>query len=173
MSSVAAKNHEFGCACHGNTTTGRQTDVTVSACLERDHHEIDAILNDVESLVRRGEPSAAAQLFGSFRTRLQRHIEAEEEILFPLYEQLSDHDGPTRVMLGEHAEIRRLMATIAEGFQRPDITQLLEAIRKLARALSVHNMKEERVLYPGTDDALSLDAEREALVARLREHLAQ
>jgi len=99
MSSVVAKNHEFGCACHGNTMVG-QTDVTVSACLERDHREIDAILNDVESLVRRGEPSGAEQLFGSFRGRLQRHIEAEEEILFPIYEQLSDNDGPTRVMLG-------------------------------------------------------------------------
>jgi hemerythrin-like domain-containing protein len=172
MSSIQAKNHEVGCTCQGTAPRGRATGVTVSAYLERDHREIDTILSDVESLVRRGD-SAAGPLFSRFRKRLERHIGAEEEILFPVYEQLSASDGPTRVMLGEHAEIRRLMATLADGFERPNFTQVIDALSKLARVLSEHNVKEELVLYPGTDAALERDIERDSLVARLREHLDQ
>jgi hemerythrin-like domain-containing protein len=144
---------------------------TVSACLEHDHRELDAMLNGVESLVRAHDFPAAQRVFADFERRLDGHISAEEEILFPIYEQLSASDGPTNVMLGEHADIRRSMASVAASLRQSNASGSSEAILRLARLLGVHNVKEERVLYPGTDAALEVDAEREALVARIEEHL--
>lgn len=172
MSIVQRHDRGMGCGC-GSAANGASGARTVSACLERDHLEIDTVLNAVDSFTRNGDFPAAQTAFLDFRCRLDAHIDAEEEILFPVYEQLSACDQPTHVMLGEHADIRRLMATIAKRLDSPGASPPIEALGALARLLNVHNTKEERILYRELDAALAIDWQRTALVARLEERLVR
>ena len=173
MSILEQQNCGGHCACRGTATAaGGGHPRTLTARLERDHREIDAILAEVESLARAGEFTPARQAFATFRRRLDGHIEAEEEILFPVYEQLSACEGLTSVMLGEHANLRRLTGTITQSLETADVSASVQAILALARLLAAHNKKEERFLYPDSDAAFELDAERDVLVARIEERLA-
>ncbi|HEX5100832.1 MAG TPA: hemerythrin domain-containing protein [Polyangiaceae bacterium] len=174
VSTIGQRTHETGHAQPASagvsSTPGART---VSECLERDHRRLDASLNQAAALAREGDFATAQRTFASFRTGLDKHIDAEEEILFPVYEQRCAGDGPTNVMLGEHANIRRLMAAVAEHLGKSDGHEAGQQLLALARALSAHNFKEERVIYPETDAALELDVDRVALVARIEEHLGR
>jgi iron-sulfur cluster repair protein YtfE (RIC family) len=144
---------------------------TVTACLEDDHRALDLILADVEGLITEGDLAVAAETFREFQRRLDRHIAAEELLLFPVFERLTGCTGPTSVMRSEHFEITRLMTEIRvllEGEPRRDPLRL---VQQLARTLGSHNVKEERVLYPKTDEGLARDA-RDNLVKRIELLLA-
>lgn len=163
------------CCCSEQTTTSLEPPSarTVADCLERDHRSIDAALTDAEALLREGDYIGAEQIFSRFRSLLDAHIDAEEEVLFPAFEQLTACNGPTSVMRGEHIDIRRLMTAISEILATSEGVRALSLILELARVLGMHNVKEERVLYPRTDAALESDRDREALVSRLEERLTR
>ncbi len=139
---------------------------TVSACLTHDHRVIDGILGDVEALVRERNLAAAAEAFVLLQTRLNSHIDLEEGVLFPVFEEVTACNGPTSVMRGEHADFRRLMTAVNASLQTPQHDEPLQLVLELARTLGSHNVKEERILYPKTDAGLS-DAARSELVARI------
>ena len=73
--------------------------------------------------------------------------------------------GPTAVMRSEHREIERLIGAIGQALTGGEAPLLLRAA--LHRVLGEHNLKEERMLYPATDQALAPE-ERDALVARIQ-----
>jgi iron-sulfur cluster repair protein YtfE (RIC family) len=70
-------------------------------------------------------------------------------------------------MRGEHVEIRRLMNEAADALAAADVAAM-ESLRGLAETLAIHNMKEERMLYPMTDQATGNDRARDDLVRRLQ-----
>ncbi len=66
-----------------------QTETTTGSILEtlgRDHDRIDALLDETVECVQGGELERAQSNFDEFAAELRRHIEVEEEILFPLFE---------------------------------------------------------------------------------------
>jgi iron-sulfur cluster repair protein YtfE (RIC family) len=138
----------------------------VGACLESDHRAIDLILGDVEALISEGELGLAAATFRDFQKRLDRHIAAEELVLFPVFEQVTACNGPTSVMRSEHADFGRLMKEIRGLLEAEQPRDPLRLVQELARTLGSHNVKEERVLYPRTDEGLD-ELQRDDLVARL------
>lgn len=122
-------------------------DTTPSLILEMHHRLIDEILDAVEIAVDIGSWAEARALFASFRGELEEHIRIEEELMFPSFEAfMRAPGGPTVVMRSEHAEIARCLdavETCLDG-EEPDIG----ALDRLDAALTSHNAKEERVLYP-------------------------
>jgi uncharacterized protein (DUF2249 family)/hemerythrin-like domain-containing protein len=142
---------------------------TVTEYLEGDHRRLDAILGEVERLAAAGAFPAAAERFAEFSSGLGRHIDLEEEILFPTFERATGmRSGPTQVMRAEHVQIREWMRVATESLAREDGGRLAEAIAALGQTLAAHNMKEERMLYPMADRAVSGDEERRELVSRLQ-----
>ena len=139
---------------------------TVSALLENDHREIDALFSLVEGLIAAGNCAAAAESFRIFQKRLDAHIAAEEFVLFPAFEKATARTGPTRVMRSEHGEFRRLMVAIRAALEGRSARDPLELVQELGRSLRIHNVKEERVLYPQMD--VNLDGgQLAALVTRI------
>ena len=135
--------------------------------LRGDHDRLDAILTHARQLVDAGSFERARELFGEFQCGLSRHIEIEEQIVFPTFEELTGiAAGPTRVMRMEHVEIRILMDTLAAALDSDD-PKTLSRIDALVAELSDHNLKEERLLYPMTDQALATERARDALVSRM------
>jgi uncharacterized protein (DUF2249 family)/hemerythrin-like domain-containing protein len=141
---------------------------SVSEYLEADHRRLDAILPDGERLVAAGSYAVAAARFADFSAGLDRHIELEEQILFPTFESATGMTaGPTEVMRSEHVAIRSFLRLATESLAQEDAGRLAEALGGLAETLSGHNMKEEHMLYPMTDQVLGSDERRREFVRRL------
>jgi regulator of cell morphogenesis and NO signaling len=141
-------------------------------CLDVDHRRLDAILHEAEEAASAAGFERARELFATFASGLERHIEAEENILFPELEEMEPGAaGPTAVMHAEHEEIRALLERIGADFASKSSTWRTP-FQRLGEVLSAHNMKEERILYPMAD-AASRDAGRDAALAeRLRAALS-
>lgn len=125
----------------------------VSRILEVDHRELDSVLADVKRSLASGDMSGARARFEAFRRGLERHIDAEEMILFPEIETLSGaaHGGPTDVMREEHAELKKLMAEVTSVLEAASGEGLARPLAALTARIYAHNGKEERVLYPMAD----------------------
>ena len=74
--------------------------------------------------------------------------------------------GPTTVMRMEHREILETLSDMQLSLAGKDAAGFEAARNDLLAVLQNHNIKEERILYPGTDRALRTD-QRSALVHKL------
>lgn len=138
--------------------------------LGREHHDLDALLAVSKSATAGGDIARASATFAEFRSGFERHIDAEEQVLFPAVERVvgATADGPLAVMRQEHAELRRIMqevATALEGAGRAGLATLFAA---LTARIYTHNGKEERIVYPAADRALEKAGIREEVLRRWR-----
>lgn len=140
--------------------------------LQADHRRLDGIMTDCTSKAESGDMAGAAAAFSRFREGLTRHIKIEEGLLFPEFEKatgLERASGPTGVMRSEHEEILRLLGLIRELFDgaEPDATEFSDLRSALVALLHEHNVKEERILYPMTDQMVAPDRLKD-LVDKMR-----
>ena len=141
----------------------------VTEYLQADHRRLDAILPEVNRLIDSGDFDTAGTRFAEFVCGLGWHIDAEENVLFPAFERFTGITmGPTVVMRLEHKEIRVLMDAFTTAINRHDAVSAGQAFHRLMEILSVHNRKEEHVLYPTTDKAAGSEQERDNLVNRIQ-----
>jgi regulator of cell morphogenesis and NO signaling len=129
----------------------------VFEALSWDHDRIDAFEQGAFAARAAGDLETALSLFERFKVGLFRHIGFEEDLLFPAIESAAGfppHAGPTAVMRAEHIEIRTAVQLLRDAIGDPsaDAGFLRE---RLHGALGPHNEKEERILYPMADRALS------------------
>lgn len=141
----------------------------VSAFLGWDHERLGVLLGDVSRLVGEGAHSEAAPIFAEFACGLSWHIDAEETTVFPMFEERTGiTEGPTTVLREEHRLIRLQMDTVTGALRAGDRAAAALALSALEDTLDEHNLKEEQVLYPMTDGAMTDAAERDALVDRIQ-----
>lgn len=112
---------------------------------ENDHRRID--LNISRACSSAGNTPEFMRFYAKIRTQLFKHIELEENELFPVFSTYAtpEQTGPVKVMIMEHAEIKSYIST-PDGLADPQ--ELLHDIEELAGKLAVHNKKEELILYP-------------------------
>jgi iron-sulfur cluster repair protein YtfE (RIC family) len=141
--------------------------VTISSRYAVDHDDIDRLLEEFRAS-KTGDRPAALAMYRAFKTRLERHIGWEDDILFPLFERLTGltDNGPTVVMRTEHRQIRALLDSIDAALQENE-TSVDADESTLLEVLAAHNFKEEHILYPMIDKQISV-VDREALFARMR-----
>ena len=141
----------------------------VNEALSWDHDRLDTLEQAAFKKRAAGELQAAGDLYAAFAAGLRRHIGFEEELLFPAFEERSGFPptaGPTAVMRAEHREIQALLSRIEAGIT--DAAAPVEELRRRFHAvLGDHNVKEEEVLYPGTDEMLGAE-EADRLVSRIQ-----
>jgi len=132
-------------------------DRSVTEYFESDHRRLDAIYDRFQDEFRAGEWEAAEADFREFRLGLKRHIKAEEEILFPTFEEKTGmvDAGPTFVMRMEHKDIQDYLDRVLEGAEAKDPARTKDAAALLTGILADHNMKEEHILYPESDSFLN------------------
>lgn len=132
---------------------------TISEYYEADHDRLDELFKQFQQLKRTDYPKAKT-FFKEFKNGLQRHIVWEEEILFPIFEQKTGMigSGPTEVMRAEHRQIGQHLEAIHDKVRVQDPDSDAEE-QALLDVLSMHNRKEEQILYPAIDRSLQ-DKER-------------
>ncbi|MDE3134825.1 MAG: hemerythrin domain-containing protein [Acidobacteriota bacterium] len=132
---------------------------TLAEALEREHHEIDAGIE--EFLARRARRGDQAAPLRRALSALRRHIYLEEEFVFP---PLDDAGlvAPIFVMLREHGEIWLTMDEIEAQLTRAvEAGPSEESCRELLTQLERHNSKEEAIVYPQADATLSAETDTE------------
>jgi hemerythrin-like domain-containing protein len=140
---------------------------TITDYLKDDHRLCDELLSRMEHEVVNKNWEAAEERFRLFHENMERHLAMEETVLFPAFEEatgVSPMSGPTAVMRSEHLQIRGLMMRMVDCLNRRDMAGLIGHGETFSIMLGQHNVKEEAVLYPMADRALS-EKRREILDA--------
>lgn len=136
----------------------------ISSFFEQDHREIDALFAGVLF----DSPKAALNPFKEFDRRLERHINWEEEILFPAVSAKEPQleMGPIRVMRMEHVDIRAHKAAALKTLGEGNGALAKNHAQAMLNVLKDHNFKEEQILYPACDQLLSVE-DTAAVFARI------
>ncbi len=132
---------------------------TITDLLSVDHRRCDEHFAEAETAVGRGDWARAAGELAAFRAALERHLSAEESVLFPALEAREPMAaGPTGVMREEHRHMRALLDELARAVAARDAESYLGASETLLVLMQQHNAKEEHVLYPMSDRVLGAEA---------------
>ncbi|HHC07290.1 MAG TPA: hemerythrin domain-containing protein [Actinobacteria bacterium] len=133
-----------------------------------EHRRCDELFAEAEAAVAAADWEAAEERFEEFADLTLRHLEREERVLFPEFEARTGmSDGPTVVMRREHDQMRALLASMREALARRDDDGFLGDAETFMILTQQHDMKEEQVLYPMSDEALG--AEAPTVLGRMRE----
>jgi iron-sulfur cluster repair protein YtfE (RIC family) len=113
------------------------------------HRDCDQALEVLEACLRGPDWDMAAIAFARLEAALQGNFSAEEDRLFPAFDQVAGSaSGPTAVMRHEHDEVRALLGNAGEWLQLRDANALAAELGTLVVLLQQHNIKEENVLFP-------------------------
>jgi regulator of cell morphogenesis and NO signaling len=141
---------------------------TIGGFLLDDHRRLDRLIGEFQQLVAQ-EVVSAGDTFSRFVRGLERHLEWEEQLVFPLFEQRwgMTSVGPTAVMRTEHRCFKVLIDHIQDRLRAESTLDGLD--KQLYEALNAHNRKEEKLLYPWIDGFLS-EEEAGMLINRMKGH---
>lgn len=141
---------------------------SITTYMEQDHAVIDGFAGRAVQAAQARDPGTLQSEAGEFLRRLRRHIEMEEEVLFPVFEERTGMvaAGPSRQMRNEHDQMRPLLAQMEQAAAQQDGAGFERAAQALFDILQPHNMKEERIMYPSIENAAGTDAP--ALLQRVK-----
>lgn len=140
---------------------------SISEFMTQDHRHCDASYAAAEEKVAVGHWDEAGQRWSVFRDVLETHLKREEEILFPAFEsQTGMTQGPTAVMRMEHEQMRSIVSQMSDAILAEDSNTFLGLADTLMILTQQHNMKEEQILYPMSDQVLG---EPEMLIGRMQD----
>ncbi len=133
--------------------------MSITQYLTEEHRKCDTYYAEAEEKVMEGKWEEAQESFKTFKEKTLLHFQKEEDLLFPRFEEVSGMTmGPTQVMRMEHAQARELLDKLKEALQNRDKDTFLSVGESLNILIQQHNMKEEQILYPMTDQNLDPDA---------------
>ncbi|PCI63287.1 MAG: hemerythrin HHE cation-binding protein [Gammaproteobacteria bacterium] len=136
--------------------------------MTRKHRECDDVFSEAESAVAKSNWTLASQQWHTFADELELHLQAEETILFPQFEQATGMtNGPTQVMRMEHQQMRALIQDLNTTLTAENKKDFLANSETLMVLMQQHNMKEEMMLYPMTEQHLS---NSEDVCVQLQQH---
>ncbi len=137
----------------------------ITQYLTEEHRRCDRIYAEAEEAVSKGDWERAKELFEEFKEKTLLHFK-KEEVLFPEFEERTGIVmGPTQVMRHEHSQVRAILEKLEEAVEKRDRDSFLSLGESLMILLQQHNMKEEQILYPMSDQHLS----SEEVVGRMSE----
>ncbi len=128
----------------------------LTAPLVADHRHCDRLFAAAEDAAQRADWAACRKQFDAFAAAMLHHFEVEESVLFPAFEHATGMSmGPTAMMRSEHAQMRDLLKNMAEAIAAGRRDDTLGLSETLLLYMQQHNLKEENVLYPMSDQALA------------------
>src|SRR5512139_363294 len=136
---------------------------TILAFLGNDHRACDDLFAFAEAAVAQKNWGSARSLFERFQAAMAHHLAMEEEVLFPAFEARTGmRGGPTGGMRTEHQQMRGLLQDMERAVIDANFNGFLGLSETLNMLMQQHNLKEENMLYPMSDQVLG--GEREELI---------
>lgn len=140
----------------------------INAFMAAHHKECDELFTQAEKSIADGDWENGLLQWQVFADELEKHFSREEQILFPEFEQATGMTGgPTQMMRMEHEQMRALVNEINKAGTAKDMEQFLGLAETLMVTMQQHNMKEEQILYPMTDQSL---ANAQDIIARMSQN---
>ena len=128
---------------------------TIIEYMTGQHRSCDDNFAAAEAAVSEQNWGEAENQWGLFCNNLEVHLNNEEETLFPQFEQVTGSTGgPTSIMRLEHQQMREMVVSMTDALQAKDCDEYLGLSETLMILMQQHNMKEEQMLYPMTQQAL-------------------
>ena len=144
---------------------------TIVSFLGEDHRACDDLFASAEAAAAKKDWGSARDLFDRFQASMAHHLAMEEQVLFPAFEtRTRNSTGPTQVMRSEHEQMRGLMQEMASAAAGSDRDRFLGLSETFNMLMQQHNLKEENMLYPMSDQVLA--GERDELITSM-EAIAQ
>ncbi|TCV83264.1 hemerythrin domain-containing protein [Sulfurirhabdus autotrophica] len=139
----------------------------ISTYLTSDHHRCDELFAQAEESVAKGDWLKANANFAQFLAAMRHHFGMEEEIAFPAFEQATGvNNGPTWMMRMEHEQMREVFDSMNNAIAAKNAIDYLGQSETLLIVMQQHNMKEEQMLYPMSDQVLGTG--RDDVVRRMQ-----
>lgn len=130
---------------------------TISDYLTSDHRRCDDHFAAAEEFSAKRDWVAATARFEQFQSAMIHHFGMEEQVLFPAFErETGNTQGPTQIMRMEHEQMRELFARMAAAIAARDADEYAGLSETLLILLQQHNLKEEQVLYPMSEQAFGV-----------------
>jgi regulator of cell morphogenesis and NO signaling len=126
---------------------------SIMTFFEGDHLRLDQLFANYMKC-KNASPLQAKEWFEQFKYGLQQHIRWEEEILFPLFRKKTDMNGPIQILKLEHRQIASLLEALHKKLKRRDPSSEIEEYRLLS-LLGEHNLKEEMIIFPAIEAAVT------------------
>ena len=127
--------------------------------LKSDHQNILKRLDDLEAVINQTTINhAKIKEFVHFtETFTEPHHQKEEQVLFPALEKkgIPNEGGPIGMMLIEHTAKRDYLVKMRENLQENNNIKLKENTQAMISLLRDHIYKEDNILYPCAQDALT------------------
>ncbi len=122
------------------------------------HRQCDDFFAAAEEAVSQSDWQEATGHWQQFAEELEQHLQMEELVLFPRFEEATGAtSGPTSMMRMEHQQMRSLVQQMGAALTAEDEEEFLGLSETLMVLMQQHNMKEEQVLYPMADQTLAAD----------------
>lgn len=133
---------------------------SINDYMMKDHAVCDAAFERAAGAARGADWPALQREAGAFLAHIARHIELEEGLLFPAFEDKTGmvDAGPSATMRHEHVLMQPLFARMRDAAAAHDGAGFLDAARALHEILQMHNMKEEQMMYPMIEQAVDAQA---------------
>ncbi len=129
--------------------------------LGSDHRACDDLFVSAEEAVAKKSWDSARSLFERFQEAMAHHFAMEEDVLFPAFEARTGMSmGPTQVMRMEHEQMNGLIQDMARAVADSDQDGYLGLSETLNMLMQQHNLKEENMLYPMSDQVLAADRDK-------------
>lgn len=140
--------------------------MSITQYMTEEHRRCDNYYAEAEKAAMEGNWERAEEMFNKFKEKTLLHFKKEEEVLFPEFEERTGIVmGPTQVMRHEHAQARELLDRLENALKNKNKEEFLSIGESLMILIQQHNMKEEQILYPMSDQHL----ESEEMVEKLSE----
>ena len=135
--------------------------MSITEHMTSEHKRCDLLYLAAEKAVLEGDWNKSRQEYQTFHLSMKQHLEMEEKILFPDFEEVQGTDmGPTHVMRLEHEQMLTLMDNLQSALDAEDKADYLGEADTLLMFMQQHNAKEEMMLYPMSDQILAPQTEQ-------------
>lgn len=123
--------------------------------LVHDHHKYDEMLTECEMAAEMADWKDAVRLFNEFTSELKIHMQLEDEVLYPIFEQKKTNpESEITELHEEHDNLVRLLRDLVSVIKSKNIDHFLESLVPLHEAMNEHNEHEEAVFRRLGSDSL-------------------
>jgi hemerythrin-like domain-containing protein len=136
-----------------------ETTGPIRTALVMDHEQLDVLLEELIHAYETNDREIAARAYGEVERILARHLDAEEQLLFPEFARSEPEE--TKRLRDDHRRIRMRVEELGIGVDLH--ATRIGAIRELVQMLRTHAAREDALLYRWADREFSDPAVRAQL----------